>query len=521
MTDKNPLEALFRAGMSKEQFIAKYNELKETEALKENASSIFKTDLTNSIEALFDTIDTTPDNTLDENELAELIGYDTSDGDNTLSESDIAVLYKKSLQKITTQNIPTPEEMYKTEVEEQGLKPDTVGDTSRSTYITKLSAQINILSELINARRNESNSKLTRYQAELDNLIINESDLSREEKNVYTKNVQTLNKKKNELEEKKSELKQKEIDIETAKNELAYIRAKAETDDNDLKETKRWETVITNLTSEYTELKKDITKLNSDINSIINAQKTYTEKASSKHSNFALNKKRLEALIASESSNCSADITQYQNQISSLSSARTYAIIQSAMEGVTPDYSDSDTQFFSGDAQDLKNIWEKVNPNLSDGFYNKVIEISKRIGCDANSLMAVMRSESGISATARNSSSGATGLIQFMPKTAQSYGTTTEELSKMSPEQQLVYVEKYLTRTKAAAGFSADEKINQGQLYALVFLPAYAKREVLTAKGHKFYESNKGLDVDKDGQITLADLNARVERMKPKSIRQG
>ena len=39
---------------------------------------------------------------------------------------------------------------------------------------------------------------------------------------------------------------------------------------------------------------------------------------------------------------------------------------------------------------------------------------------------------------------GATGLIQFIPSTAKSLGTTTEALAKMTPKEQMVYVEKYL-----------------------------------------------------------------------------
>lgn len=44
----------------------------------------------------------------------------------------------------------------------------------------------------------------------------------------------------------------------------------------------------------------------------------------------------------------------------------------------------------------------------------------------------------------KNPTSGATGLIQFMPKTASGLGTTTDALSKMTFSEQLEYVDKYL-----------------------------------------------------------------------------
>ena len=47
----------------------------------------------------------------------------------------------------------------------------------------------------------------------------------------------------------------------------------------------------------------------------------------------------------------------------------------------------------------------------------------------------------------RNPSSGATGLIQFMPSTAKGLGTTTTALSKLTFQQQLPWVEKYLFKT--------------------------------------------------------------------------
>lgn len=166
----------------------------------------------------------------------------------------------------------------------------------------------------------------------------------------------------------------------------------------------------------------------------------------------------------------------------------------------------------SYDAEALKANWKNKKPNLTDKFYSKVVQISKRLKCNPDELMGVMNSESGINHKAVNEKSNATGLIQFMPDTARSLGTTTEKLKNMTAVEQLDYVEKYLEKQKKAAGFSNDEQLSAGELYALVFLPGRANRSVLTSQGEKYYSWNKGLDRNKDGKITVAELDTRVKK---------
>ena len=147
---------------------------------------------------------------------------------------------------------------------------------------------------------------------------------------------------------------------------------------------------------------------------------------------------------------------------------------------------------------------------LDQNFLNKTKEISQRIGCDYKDLLAVMNSESGLKSNAKNPKGSATGLIQFMPATAKMLGTTTDELRKMSPTQQLDYVEKFFVQVKKTYGFEG-KKLSGADLYALVFMPARANRDILTsASDGKTYSMNKGLDKDGDGHISKADLQRRV-----------
>lgn len=98
-------------------------------------------------------------------------------------------------------------------------------------------------------------------------------------------------------------------------------------------------------------------------------------------------------------------------------------------------------------------------------FANKVIEIAAYLGINPDWLMAVMYLESGINPAARNKITNATGLIQFMPDTAKSLGTTIADLSAMSNVRQLDYVKAYLSPYKGKMRSLADT-------YLTVFYPA-------------------------------------------------
>lgn len=166
----------------------------------------------------------------------------------------------------------------------------------------------------------------------------------------------------------------------------------------------------------------------------------------------------------------------------------------------------SDTSYFDYNA--------KKPEKLTESFYEKINEIAKEINCDPADLLGVMHCESGLQASAQNpSSTKATGLIQITEKTANALGTTVEDLKKMSAEDQLQYVKKYLVNAKSIAKIGKDEKVDGATLYSLVFLPAYAKKDVLTTKGESYYNANyRSLDVNKDGKIDKADLMAKVNQ---------
>ena len=112
--------------------------------------------------------------------------------------------------------------------------------------------------------------------------------------------------------------------------------------------------------------------------------------------------------------------------------------------------------------------------------------------------------------------SGATGLIQFMPSTAEGLGTTTDELAKMSRTEQMKYVEKFLSN-KGISGKGLSD------VYMAVLFPAAVGKPddfVLFGKGAMSgytgtaYEQNRGLDANNDGSITKAEASAKVQQYK-------
>ncbi|GAB7127689.1 hypothetical protein JCM19000A_21960 [Silvimonas sp. JCM 19000] len=150
---------------------------------------------------------------------------------------------------------------------------------------------------------------------------------------------------------------------------------------------------------------------------------------------------------------------------------------------------------------------------VSADFANRVTQIGSNLGVDPNFLMACMAFESGesFSASVRNAAgSGAVGLIQFMPTTAQALGTSTDQLAAMSNVQQLDFVEKYFLPSKGRLQSLED-------VYMAILWPAaigkpldYVLFDKNDAAHPKRYVQNAGLDLDKNGQITKGETASKI-----------
>lgn len=149
--------------------------------------------------------------------------------------------------------------------------------------------------------------------------------------------------------------------------------------------------------------------------------------------------------------------------------------------------------------------------NTDDAFREKVIQIAANLDVDPNFLMAIMSFESAasFSPSKKNAAgSGAVGLIQFMPSTAKKLGTSTAELSSMTPLRQLDFVEKYFMPFKGRLKSIEDA-------YMAVLFPKAIGRGggfVLFTKPSTAFTQNRGLDINGDGVITVAEAAAQVKK---------
>ena len=169
-------------------------------------------------------------------------------------------------------------------------------------------------------------------------------------------------------------------------------------------------------------------------------------------------------------------------------------------------------------------------------FMSGIADLSEKYNIPQNDILAMMDFETGgtFDPAQKNlgpdgtpeTGSGATGLIQFTPKTAEGLGTSTEDLSKMSRSEQLEYVDKHFeTNLKGRLG---DEGGDISDLYMSVLFPrAVGKPDdfVLFGKGainEKFearYEANKGLDANNDGSITKVEAAAKVIQLRDQNVK--
>jgi hypothetical protein len=153
---------------------------------------------------------------------------------------------------------------------------------------------------------------------------------------------------------------------------------------------------------------------------------------------------------------------------------------------------------------------------VSKRFRTRLLKVATKLDTNPDFLMACMAFESARTfspSIANAAGSGAVGLIQFMPSTAQALGTTTAKLAAMSAVKQLGVVEQYFLPRAGKLKTLAD-------VYMAILWPAavgkpaeYVLFDRSDAMHPKRYIQNAGLDFNKDGLITKAEATARVQRL--------
>lgn len=150
-------------------------------------------------------------------------------------------------------------------------------------------------------------------------------------------------------------------------------------------------------------------------------------------------------------------------------------------------------------------------------FQEKVRDIADRLGIDPNWLMMCMWIESKLNHQAQNPLSGAVGLIQFMPSTAASLGTSTAALLAMSNVEQLDYVYKYLKAYQWRMRSFVD-------VYFAIFFPrAIGKPDeyilaTSSLSASKIASQNSGYDLNKDSALTVGEVKTKILSLVPASV---
>ena len=152
----------------------------------------------------------------------------------------------------------------------------------------------------------------------------------------------------------------------------------------------------------------------------------------------------------------------------------------------------------------------QLNKRIRQGKFEKCfLSALEKMCCeldmDAMGLISIIDFETAgtFSPSIKNPTGSATGLIQFVEKTARGLGTSTRELAQMSQVEQLEYVKKYFSLFSNRADYS-----NPRDIALAIFYPkALGKGSgyVIAKTGSRAYSQNAKLDRNHDGKIVAAE----------------
>lgn len=157
----------------------------------------------------------------------------------------------------------------------------------------------------------------------------------------------------------------------------------------------------------------------------------------------------------------------------------------------------------------------RYTTDLSPGFFAKQQLVAEDLGAQPMHLLEVEQAESGVRAEARNASTNASGLIQFMPKTLEGLGWTKghEEFRKLAATDQVPWVRRYFAPHQGKLP-------TPEALYVAVFLPGLLHlagdlNAVLAAKYGRLawvFAANAVFDANNDYVITVGELGQAIRR---------
>jgi hypothetical protein len=137
----------------------------------------------------------------------------------------------------------------------------------------------------------------------------------------------------------------------------------------------------------------------------------------------------------------------------------------------------------------------------NEEFTSAIESLATKYSISTDELYSVIQGESAFDMLAQNPS-GATGLFQFMPTTAEELGTSTDAILGMSAVEQVGLYDKYLERWNYTG---------ENRLGIMQAAPAYASRSpeaVIYAKDTAAWRQNPGWRSLGGGDITVQSINS-------------
>lgn len=154
--------------------------------------------------------------------------------------------------------------------------------------------------------------------------------------------------------------------------------------------------------------------------------------------------------------------------------------------------------------------YEDIYPyNDWDSFTARLQRLSNNTGVNGNWVLTYLVEESGINATAVNSSSGAYGIGQFLPSTLTTIGYTTAQLQAMNAVEQLDVVEAYIKFWNNTWGRTPG---SLGQFFLMFLAPSYMYKDndtVMYAAGSTAAKGNPNMQ-DDNGDITVGSAKKYI-----------
>jgi len=149
--------------------------------------------------------------------------------------------------------------------------------------------------------------------------------------------------------------------------------------------------------------------------------------------------------------------------------------------------------------------WGKeARQDLGEAGYHALGVVAQALDIDPGLLATVIKKESGFNPRAENKKSRATGLIQFLPSTAEGLHppTSIDELARMSAANQLLGpVYTYYLPFKGKIKTPRD-------VYLVTFVPRGVGKPdnyTLFRAGSKAYQYHPHLDIDHDGDVDVTE----------------